>query len=242
MPHSLRVRLKNLQRKGELTETDIDRIFKALEQVSEIEENIIKYMKKYPNHVGNADFWEGFYACRNVVLQLDNEYSPKEQEPISVSVSEKEPDEISEEVTLRFFRNTLKVRWQDLVIYNVEWLKKNWQMEMDIVCGVKPCDDVVSRQAVLDCLTVTKLNMFDVTLRAREEIKKLPFVAQKLGKWEDLHRCWVCSECGQETHIEHKYCPNCGARMVKPQESDEISERNMKMWQDIFEEEKRRAE
>ena len=32
MPHSLRVRLKNLQRKGELTEKDIDRIFKALEQ------------------------------------------------------------------------------------------------------------------------------------------------------------------------------------------------------------------
>ena len=32
MPHSLRVRLKNLQRKGELTERDIDRIFKALDQ------------------------------------------------------------------------------------------------------------------------------------------------------------------------------------------------------------------
>lgn len=32
MPHSLRVRLKNLQRKGELTEKDIDRIFKALDQ------------------------------------------------------------------------------------------------------------------------------------------------------------------------------------------------------------------
>jgi len=32
MPHSLRVKLKNLQRKGELTDKDIDRIFKALEQ------------------------------------------------------------------------------------------------------------------------------------------------------------------------------------------------------------------
>jgi len=54
----------------------------ALSQVPEIKENIIKYMKKYPNHVGNTDFWEGFYACRNVVLQLDDEeYAPKEQEP-----------------------------------------------------------------------------------------------------------------------------------------------------------------
>ena len=69
-----------------------------------------------------------------------------EQEPISVSVGEKEPDEISEELSFKIFANTLKCRWRDLVIYNVEWLKKNWQMEMDIVCGVKPCDDVVSRQ------------------------------------------------------------------------------------------------
>ena len=88
------------------------------------------------------------------VLEIIDKYA--EQEPISVSVSEKEPDEISEEVTLRFFRNTLKVRWQDLVIYNVEWLKKNWQMEMDIVCGVKPSEDAISRQAVLD-----ELNKWD---------------------------------------------------------------------------------
>ena len=67
------------------------------------------------------------------------------QEPCDVSVSEKEPNEITEEVTLRFFKNSLKVKWHNFVIYNVEWLKKNWQMEMDIVCGVKPCDDAVSR-------------------------------------------------------------------------------------------------
>ena len=55
----------------------LEMAIKALSQVSEIEENIIKYMKKYPNHVGNTDFWEGFYACRNVVLQLDDEeYAP----------------------------------------------------------------------------------------------------------------------------------------------------------------------
>lgn len=38
----------------------------------------------------------------------------------------------------------------------------------------EPCDDCISRQAVLDCLTVTKLKQFDFVLRAREEIKKLP--------------------------------------------------------------------
>ena len=79
----------------------------------------------------------------------------------------------------------------------------------------EPCDDAISRQAALDCFTATKLKKFDFILYAREEIKKLPpvILQQKSGKWEDLHRCWVCSECGQETHIEHKYCPNCGADM-----------------------------
>ena len=107
----------------------------ALSQVSEIEENIIKYMKKYPNHVGNMDFWEGFYACRNVVLQLDDEeYSHKEQEPCDDAVSIR--------------KDVLKCRVGNIVAYNVEWLKKHWQMEMDIVCGVKPCEDTISREAV----------------------------------------------------------------------------------------------
>ena len=70
-----------------------DMAIQALSQESEIEENIIKYMKKYPNHVGNTDFWEGFYACRNVVLQLDDEEcSPKEQEPCDDLISRKAVD------------------------------------------------------------------------------------------------------------------------------------------------------
>ena len=115
------------------TEEAVEMAIQALSQVSEIEENIIKYMKKYPNHVGNMDFWEGFYACRNVVLQLDDEeYSPKEKEPCDDTVSIR--------------KDVLKCRVGKLVVYNVEWLKKHWQMEMDIVCGVKPCDDAVSQK------------------------------------------------------------------------------------------------
>ena len=43
-------------------------------------------------------------------------------------------------------KKALKYRTAGMVAYNVEWLKKNWQMEMDIVCGVKPCDDAISRK------------------------------------------------------------------------------------------------
>lgn len=80
--HWKRLLTENICSKEEVSQTveALNMAIQALTQVSEIEENIIKYMKKYPNHVGNTDFWEGFYACRNVVLQLDNEYSPKEQE------------------------------------------------------------------------------------------------------------------------------------------------------------------
>jgi len=49
MPHSLRVKLKNLQRKGELTDKDIDRIFKALEQ----QDRIIQILDDY-----DLEAWE----------------------------------------------------------------------------------------------------------------------------------------------------------------------------------------
>jgi hypothetical protein len=50
-----------------------------------------------------------------------------------------------DEITLKVKRGALKSRQGDMVIYNVEWLKKNWQMEMDIVCGVKPCEDAYDK-------------------------------------------------------------------------------------------------
>ena len=76
----------------------LEMAIQALSQVSEIKENIIKYMKKYPNHVGNTDFGEGFYACRNVVLRLDDEeYAPKKQEVCDDAISrEKTCDYIAE--------------------------------------------------------------------------------------------------------------------------------------------------
>ena len=58
-------------------------------------------------------------------------------------------------------------------------------------------------------------------------------VTQKSGKWigidEEPHEDYECSCCGYivstftaniEPHTEYKYCPNCGARMVEPQESE----------------------
>ena len=48
----------------------------------------------------------------------------------------------------------------------------------------------------------------------------------KTGHWKDIPKykdiAWQCSECGHFTTMKHNYCPNCGCRMVEPQESEEV--------------------
>ena len=63
-------------------------------------------------------------------------------------------------------------------------------------------------------------------------IKALPSVTPqepKTGQWRediDNNRRWdrvrfYCSECGDwQTYGKSHYCPNCGAKMVEPQESE----------------------
>lgn len=56
----------------------------------------------------------------------------------------------------------------------------------------------------------------------------------KTGHWigidEEPHEDYECNRCGYvvstytaniEPHTEYKYCPNCGARMIEPQESED---------------------
>ncbi len=42
----------------------------------------------------------------------------------------------------------------------------------------------------------------------------------KIGHWNDIPKyeniAWLCSECEHFTTMKHKYCPNCGAKMVEP--------------------------
>lgn len=105
----------------------------------------------------------------------------------------------------------------------------------------EPCDDAISRQAVLDIVN----NPLNIRLDAI--IKKLPSVTQKSetvtefadrcrecgakygklleqksGKWRRVSidkytthaQYWYeCDKCGEQTLGEHNYCPNCGANM-----------------------------
>ena len=202
----------------ERTEEAVDMAIQALSQVSEIEENIIKYMKKYPNHVGNMDFWGGFYACRNVVLQLDEAWEQAKalsQEPCDVfdkygnykypsDVELTEPNTATSmpcDDTVSIRKDALKYRVGNLVAYNVEWLKKHWQMEMDIVCGVKPCDDAISRaEAQTEIMMSKSITAFDrdlwiKTKDAVQIIRELPSVTQKSGKWIPVSECPAKAPC-----------------------------------------------
>ena len=79
--------------------------------------------------------------------------------------------------------------------------------------------DCISRQAVLDCLTATKLKKFDFILQARAEIKKLPPVtpAEKVGHWisnaeDDLKISeYTCSNCKGLSDEDSDFCPKCGS-------------------------------
>jgi hypothetical protein len=102
------------------------------------------------------------------------------------------------------------------------------------------CEDAVSRQAVLDVIDdidkTTCMNEYHVIVDA---IDKLPSVnpQPKTGHWEWVRYDsnpnignWHCSECNRivcgaitaaNPVYAYKYCPDCGAKMIEPQESED---------------------
>lgn len=80
-------------------------------------------------------------------------------------------------------------------------------------------EDAISRQAVIDALNKTSGIRGD----ALKALYDLPPVTPrpKTGHWifdEVLDRHYYCSECKSMGVDYWDYCPNCGAKMVEPQE------------------------
>ena len=99
--------------------------------------------------------------------------------------------------------------------------------------------DAVSRQAVIELMMQKwgeNFNGDDAMQESIDAIREMPSVTPqepKTGHWigidEELHEDYECDKCGYvvstysaniEPHTEYKFCPNCGARMVEPQESE----------------------
>ena len=107
----------------------------------------------------------------------------------------------------------------------------------------KPSGDLISRQAVLDGIEELKKspwatdkrgNGFEYLIAEALDVvadlcvKQAPSVKQepKTGHWSHDGSHWknrfICSECGYKLFDEPtNYCPNCGCRMVEPQEGSE---------------------
>ena len=99
-------------------------------------------------------------------------------------------------------------------------------------------DDLISRQAVLDLLfnSYIKTELTSIGYASKEyaelcvdELNELPPVnpqEPKTGHWIGVNPMvdtLMCSECGENIISEEfksNYCPNCGCRMVEPQESE----------------------
>lgn len=104
----------------------------------------------------------------------------------------------------------------------------------------EPCNDAVSRQAVLALPRIKIHNEWGNVIKESvdvEDVKQLPSVTQKSGKWivgrisptklrgENLieYRCSECDRairCTESQLVNYPYC-HCGAKMIEPQESED---------------------
>ena len=90
----------------------------------------------------------------------------------------------------------------------------------------EPCEDAISREATLK--PYNGLNDEDTisVWLIRKNIEQQPSVnpQPKTGHWKHtaMSDTIFCSCCGKynDIRVEFSYCPNCGAKMVEPQESE----------------------
>ena len=110
----------------------------------------------------------------------------------------------------------------------------------------QPCEDCISREDALMALTgIWTESRDEILSKAIRRLNSIPSVTpkEKTGKWiktqsgDDMFpEIIVCSKCNNENShldfnehgepigkvfIKSKFCPNCGARMVNPQESED---------------------
>ena len=210
MPHSLRARLKNLQRKGELTEKDIDRIFNALEQ----------------DPCEDCEHNDG--ECCRILFERSFEQEPTDewQNGYDRAWEETEVFYEKEEPTIEAYRQVCKER--DIAIEQLHELGYEFGQK------IEPCDDVVSRQAVLDCATlITSIptedwDIGDWVCLFRDRVSQLPHVRpqeQISEQWQELKETIIEMRDNDGTGTQQEVCKFLAnymevleKQMVEPQE------------------------
>lgn len=135
--------------------------------------------------------------------------------------------------------------WQYLLgLPSVNAIQHTSNTTKDVGQRTNTLGDAVSRQAVLDTTHKTIYEFFDIADDNSEEpindkdkllltvnkaicnkLKQLPSVnpQPKTGYWIDTGSGQMCSRCGEIQYgydSFRRFCPNCGAKMIEPQESE----------------------
>lgn len=107
--------------------------------------------------------------------------------------------------------------------------QKEWLRMSIKALEQQPCEDAISRQAVLNKIlkfSVTDGKSVSVT-GLWTEVNHLHSVTPhpKIGRWirKTVAGCFVygCNQCGWQQTYATDFCPDCGARMVESQESED---------------------
>ena len=206
MPHSLRVRLKNLQRKGKLTEKDIDRIFKALSQ-----EPCEKSMNKAYTFGKNKGV-KAYYNEQLCTVELPEAVF---RYILSLVPTEEISQEPCDDAISRDFQigDEVRIIGSDPIYddCDVGWVIRNASEKVKTMYVMRN-DGSADEEAKAEWYKTGRHNAV-----LAEVIKALPSVTQKSGKWD---RSCTCSVCGQWRILEseknggkYKFCPNCGSSM-----------------------------
>ena len=83
----------------------------------------------------------------------------------------------------------------------------------------EPCEDCISRQAVIDCYKKWQPYMATRLFDFEKELSELPSVTPqpKMGRWiehfDKSGKWYECDQCHTDWGGSVNYCPNCGAKM-----------------------------
>ena len=85
-------------------------------------------------------------------------------------------------------------------------------------CPKEPCEDAVSRQAILDKLNEWEWQELYLPIHFKENIiDELPSVQPKAKtgrrEYNDIYDHYLCGNCKTIVADYDNYCPNCGAEM-----------------------------
>lgn len=180
--------------------------------IIDINDNEYMRIKEYPNNITS-------YPVTIHIYDAIRKGIPLEQETCEDEEYEKDLNRLKEQI---FKEGNTLISKQDLlerfVEIDNEYKNSHWNLlqiltNIDILIGKEPCEDAVSRQAVLDLIANYDLSMGQVV----KGIHALPPVnPQKIGHWIDMGSGQGCSECRE---IQYGYdsfryfCANCGAKM-----------------------------